>query len=615
MALQVTITGDLTIARDEETVLTASVIDTDTGLTPTETVSYAWSATDGSFVGAVDGVSATFLADIAGTAATTVEISCAASLPAGPASVTSATLTSLSELGIGDVIVNLLFAKNSSAEPLRVADTPAAGSDDIITAGLRVDRIRWLFTGGRLTVNRGSDSTIAQSVFWNVERDNYSVYFVAPDGDVYEIPPAWYGAAGGGFVRWTVPTGDDRTAFNLFINNITDGEDMVMGIGTPDSIGSIGESETGSATVSIASDGPTPLSFGVETIAAQAWVVGTAVNLTLPVATGGIGAKTYSLSPATPGGIHFTAATRVLSGTPTGRFTSATFRYIATDADSNMVELTFTIVVTATAISFDATVANQSWTVGTSVSLTLPTGSGGVGDLTPSLSGTLPAGVTFTVGTRVLAGTPTEAFTSATLTYTLTDEEDESASITFTILVSVAVALSIETLDVQALTLGTDYNIEIEVLGDPDKVTAEGDWERWYYTWDAANSLLTLSGNADSNGTWEIMAVKGMQTVEEDIDFTAAPPAPVITAPVNLIITRGVDYNENPIPILIANNPSTVRMRGLLVGLGFDKTETGANIVGISPIDAVLTVTEGSLEIFASTAGGEDTVTVPFTIN
>ena len=54
-----------------------------------------------------------------------------------------------------------------------------------------------------------------------------------------------------------------------------------------------------------------PLGFGSETIAAQAWTVGTAVSVTLPEATGGTGTITYSLTPTTPAGVTFVAGTRV----------------------------------------------------------------------------------------------------------------------------------------------------------------------------------------------------------------------------------------------------------------------------------------------------------------
>ena len=89
------------------------------------------------------------------------------------------------------------------------------------------------------------------------------------------------------------------------------------------------------------------LSFGANTISNQSWTVGTAVSLILPTATGGTGTIVYSLSPTTPAGVTFTAGTRVLAGTPTAVFPSATFTYTATDTDNNEVELTFTIVVAA----------------------------------------------------------------------------------------------------------------------------------------------------------------------------------------------------------------------------------------------------------------------------
>ena len=185
------------------------------------------------------------------------------------------------------------------------------------------------------------------------------------------------------------------------------------------------------------------LSFGSETVDNQAWVVGTGATVTLPTATGGTGTIVYSLSPTLPAGKTFTAATRVLSGTPTGRFSSATFTYTATDGNDDTVELTFTIVVAATAITFDTSIANQSWVVGTAVNLTMPTVSGGVGAFTYSLTPTLPAGTTFTAGTRLVSGTPTTAVASATYTYRATDAEGISASRTFTIVVTAAaVALS-----------------------------------------------------------------------------------------------------------------------------------------------------------------------------
>ena len=150
-------------------------------------------------------------------------------------------------------------------------------------------------------------------------------------------------------------------------------------------------------------------------------------------------------------------------------------------------------------------------------------------------------------------------------------------------------------------------------------MTVEVKWdERVYYDWDAANDLLTISGNAGtvlSGAILEVTAIKGTESVDEDVIYNVTPPAPVITEPVNLVITAGVNYDDAPISIAIANGPGSVSMKGLAVGLYFETTATGADIKGMLPDDVELTVTEGTVEISASTAGGEDTVTPSFMIN
>ena len=201
----------------------------------------------------------------------------------------------------------------------------------------------------------------------------------------------------------------------------------------------------------------------------------------------------------------------------------------------------------------------------------------------------------------------------------INSEGDGVASAAVTATTDAVVPLSIETIGEQDLTLNSDYDIEIEILGDPDEVTVEVKWdERVYYDWDAANDLLTISGNAGtvlSGAILEVTAIKGTESVDEDVIYNVTPPAPVITEPVNLVITAGVNYDDAPISVAIANGPASVSMKGLAVGLYFETTSTGADIKGMLPDDVELTVTEGTVEISASTAGGEDTVTPSFTIN
>ena len=68
--------------------------------------------------------------------------------------------------------------------------------------------------------------------------------------------------------------------------------------------------------------------------------------LTLPAATGGDGALTYTLTPAIPG-LTLNPTSRVLTGTPTAAATTAAHTYTATDSDDDTVTLTFNVVVAA----------------------------------------------------------------------------------------------------------------------------------------------------------------------------------------------------------------------------------------------------------------------------
>ena len=95
------------------------------------------------------------------------------------------------------------------------------------------------------------------------------------------------------------------------------------------------------------------------------------------------------------------------------------------------------------ALSFGSqTIANQSWEVGATESLTLPAATGGNGTITYSLSPTLPAGISFNASSRVLSGNPTSTFSSATFTYTATDGDGTTVELTFSIVVAAPVALS-----------------------------------------------------------------------------------------------------------------------------------------------------------------------------
>ncbi len=202
-------------------------------------------------------------------------------------------------------------------------------------------------------------------------------------------------------------------------------------------------------TVTVRDEAPT---FGDATVAALELAEGAAMAaVTLPEATGGNGALTYTLTSTPTGlaGLAFDPATRQLSGTPPAESGSWTFTYRADDADRNRTKtdaaiLTFTVTVRDEAPTFgDATVAALELAEGAAMAaVTLPEATGGNGALTYTLTSTPTglAGLAFDPATRQLSGTPPAESGSWTFTYRADDADGnraktDAAILTFTVTV------------------------------------------------------------------------------------------------------------------------------------------------------------------------------------
>ena len=275
-----------------------------------------------------------------------------------------------------------------------------------------------------LTVRVAAGATITvpsapRSLTFTISQDNIIAVWQTASDNGGEAPSRYDVRIDGG--AWI---SSDLNTFYLF-GNLSPGTDYLIEVVQVNSAGR-GAIASGTATT----DAVDPLTFGTGAIADQAWEVGTAESLILPEATGGAGPITYSLSTP-PAGVTFTPGTRGLAGTPTGRFALETFTYTAT-AGAESVELTFTIVVTATAITFASTVENQIYDVDEAIAvLTLPGATGGVGTLGYSLSPPLPMGLSRS--NFDVSGTPTDEFALATFTWRATDSEGVSATVQFAI--------------------------------------------------------------------------------------------------------------------------------------------------------------------------------------
>ncbi|MDD9816217.1 MAG: putative Ig domain-containing protein, partial [Gammaproteobacteria bacterium] len=102
-------------------------------------------------------------------------------------------------------------------------------------------------------------------------------------------------------------------------------------------------------------------------------------------------------------------------------------------------EVTVTVTDQRSVPSFgEAMVADQTYDVDAAIPpLTLPVATGGDNMLTYTLTGAVPAGLTYTQAARTLTGTPTAVASAVRLTYTVTDTDtntvDDEGSLTFAV--------------------------------------------------------------------------------------------------------------------------------------------------------------------------------------
>ena len=231
-----------------------------------------------------------------------------------------------------------------------------------------------------------------------------------------------------------------------------------------------GDTDTLTFTITVQADTAPMFTGGIRP--SFTFAVGTSIDsngFILPLATGGNGALTYTIDPPLPTGLnleHTPPLPPALRGTPAvGTEQSATgYTYIVTDSDGDTDTLTFTLaILTAGSLpNFDEAITfpDQTYTVGVDIgAVTLPAATGGSVPLRyslPSRAGRqLPAGLRFDPDTRVLSGTPEEAFRGEYF-YLVTDADGRTDSLLFDIIVNaVAPDFGTETIAAQVYTVGT----------------------------------------------------------------------------------------------------------------------------------------------------------------
>ncbi len=368
----------------------------------------------------------------------------------------------------------------------------------------------------------------------------------------------------------------------------------------------------------------------------QNYTVDTAVDVTLPAATGGIGEPTYTLTgpgDALPAGLSFNPASRTLSGTPTAAATTI-LTYTVTDSATTPVVATQDFTVTVNA---DVTLTRprlQFYTVGTAVDVTLPVATGGTGELTYTLTGALPAGLTFTPASRTLSGTPTVRADFNRVFYTVTDANGASTTESFLIIVFDDVELPL--VDNQGYTVNTAVDVILPKAtgGSPPltyALTGPGDDGALPAGLDFTARTRTLSGTPGTAAitvlTYTVTDVNGATsqttfTVTVAVAATTPEPPQFSTGTItdtsialswgavdnadSYTLTRVVDGGADV--VVFSGNALTATDTGLTPETSYKYVVTATNSAGTSPdsdaVDVTTLATPPVVREFAENATG-----------
>ena len=214
-------------------------------------------------------------------------------------------------------------------------------------------------------------------------------------------------------------------------------------------------------------------------------------------------------------------------------------------------------------LALPATV-DQSATVGTAFSLTLPEATGGTTPRTYTATN-LPAGLSFNANTRVLSGTPTTAQTR-TVTYQVTDDAGDAESDTFAIVVSAASqALALPATADQVANVGVFFTITLPMAtGGSTPYAYSTSFRPSGLTFDSTTRVLSGTPTTIQSRNVRYRVTDGDGTVEDDrfvIDVQAAPTSTgdVVLEAGTLTVLADRDIGQVSVEIgtetLIASSP------------------------------------------------------------
>lgn len=160
---------------------------------------------------------------------------------------------------------------------------------------------------------------------------------------------------------------------------------------------------------------------------APTYYVGLPITANSPSSSGGA-IISYSVSPALPAGLTLNTSTGVISGTPSALTASASYTVTGSNGTGSTTRV-LTIAVLEPLPGAPVYPVNPAiYTKGTLITANTPTSSGGGTPTSWALTGTLPAGLSFSTSTGAISGTPTALLNATSYSVTANNATGPSSA-------------------------------------------------------------------------------------------------------------------------------------------------------------------------------------------
>ncbi|MCC7005336.1 MAG: putative Ig domain-containing protein [Ottowia sp.] len=193
---------------------------------------------------------------------------------------------------------------------------------------------------------------------------------------------------------------------------------------------------TASATFTLAVNA---IPEATQAIASLVQMNGETVNLTPVIGSGGTRPLIYSISPALENGLRFDTVTGAITGTVNGTPGETVYTVTVTDANGVSTNNSFNLTISDTLTALPVIVSKALTATQTEINFTPITGSGGIGNLSYSISPALTNGLILDTSTGAITGNVTGTLIPTIYTVTVSDSAKpiaHTASATFTLAVN-----------------------------------------------------------------------------------------------------------------------------------------------------------------------------------